>query len=105
MPNVCNVNFRTGYRSNWLIAEAVLDQTWTLGGFDISKNNMPFVSNRMNSTKVGLHLKYEVKKINGLSIVADAMQTVTGRCLGKATSISGGIFYMMNYNKKKATNK
>ena len=59
MPNAFNFNIRGGYRSDTWIIEAVLNRWITKGGFDISKNNAPFVSNKMNATTVGLHIKYE----------------------------------------------
>ena len=42
MPNGSNYNLRLGYRSNRLIAEAVINNWTSLGGFDITRNNMPF---------------------------------------------------------------
>ena len=64
MPDAISVNFRTGYRSNRLIAELVLDNWVTQsGGFDITKNNMPFPSNTMNALRYGVNSKYTFKKI------------------------------------------
>ena len=57
MPDVAEFQLRTGYRGKYLIGEATLTQMTTLGGFDITKNNMPFPSNRMNATMVGLSAK------------------------------------------------
>jgi hypothetical protein len=100
MPNVSNFHIRAGYRGMKLVAEAILDQTNTLGGFDITKNNMPFVSNKMNATRAGIHIKYEVPKVDGLSIVADGMATLAGRNIGQTNMYGGGIFYVMNTSKK-----
>ena len=58
MPDGANFNLRLGYRSFRLIAEAVVNNWTTLGGFDITRNNMPFPSNRMNATTVGVNVKY-----------------------------------------------
>src|SRR5258706_3613101 len=55
MPNGTNYNFRAGFRNHRLIAEAVVNNWTTLGGFDITRNNMPFPSNRMNATTVGVN--------------------------------------------------
>ena len=41
MPDALSFNFRTGYRYGNLVAEAIFDKWWTLGGFDITRNNMP----------------------------------------------------------------
>jgi hypothetical protein len=106
MPHVFNINFRTGYRSNRWIAEAIFDQNWTLGGFDISKNNMPFVSNRMNSTQVSMHVKHEIKAVSGLSVLADGIATIAGRNIGQDRIWNTGIFYIMDFAPKtKSTSK
>ena len=100
MPDVINFNLRLGYRSSRLIAEAIID-SWTTqsGGFDISKNNMPFPSNTMNAWKLGLNTKYTLKKIPELAIVGGYNFVTTGRNVGDATTIYGGLFYVINFKK------
>ena len=100
MPSVNTVNFRTGYRSGWLIAEAVVSDMKTLGGFDITKNNMPFPSNRMNATTAGVNFKYEIQKVSGLSLVGGGNHVISGRNVGQSTSYYGGVFYIINFSKK-----
>ncbi|WP_439504341.1 hypothetical protein [Sediminibacterium sp.] len=99
MPNMANLNFRTGYRSGKGYAEAIVDIMQTNGGFDISRNNMPFLSNQMNATRIGLGFKYNFGKVEGLSAVGNAMYTVAGRNMGQATSISAGVFYILDFTK------
>lgn len=105
MPDASQFNFRAGYRSSTWIFEAILDKWTTLGGFDITKNNMPFVSNKMNATTLGLHIKYEADFINGLSFVADGSTTVAGRNVGQSSGFGGGIFYILDFSKKKKSTK
>lgn len=100
MPDATNFNFRIGFRNHRLIAEAVANQWTTLGGFDITRNNMPFPSNEMNATAVGVNIKYVLPPLPELSIVAGGMHTVDGRNVGKATTIYGSIFYVLNLAKK-----
>lgn len=100
MPDATYFNFRVGYRSSTWIVEAIADQWTTLGGFDITRNNMPFPSNEMNATKLGVHIKYDTDFVNGLSFVADANTTVAGRNVGQSTSFGGGIFYILDFSKK-----
>ena len=57
MPDAAQFNLRQGYRTQRLIAEALLSNWTTLGGFDITKNNMPFPSNKMNMTTAGINSK------------------------------------------------
>ncbi|MBC7867832.1 MAG: hypothetical protein H7X88_09900 [Gloeobacteraceae cyanobacterium ES-bin-316] len=100
MPDAAYFNVRAGYRSSTWIIEAIADNWTTLGGFDITKNNMPFLSNKMNATKLGIHVKYDTDFISGLSFVADVNTTVSGRNVGQTTSYSGGVFYIMDFSKK-----
>lgn len=100
MPDANDINFRIGYRSSTWIVEAIADKFTTLGGFDITKNNMPFVSNKMNATKLGVHVKYDTDFVNGLSFIADASTTVAGRNVGQSTGFSGGVFYILDFSKK-----
>lgn len=100
MPNAAQWNIRAGYRSSTWIIEAIADRWNTLGGFDITRNNMPFVSNNMEATSVGLHVKYDTDFVNGLSFVADASTIIAGRNMGQSTGFSGGIFYIFDFSKK-----
>jgi hypothetical protein len=102
MPDVASWNVRAGYRSDWLIAEAVFSDMITPGGFDIRKNDMPFPSNKMNSAMAGVDFKYTFKKPNALSIVGGAMYTVAGRNVGQSTTWDLGVFYVLDFSHKKS---
>jgi hypothetical protein len=99
MPNATQYQLRAGYRTHRLIAEAIATRWETLGGFDITKNNMPFPSNNMDMTTAGVNLKYEFKKVMGLSLVGGGSYTLSGRNVGQSTSYYGGVFYAVNFNK------
>jgi len=101
MPDVLSFNVRTGYRQPNLIAEVFLDNMITQGGFDITRNNMPFPSNQMNATRLGVYVKHELSVVHGLSIIANGNYVVAGRNMGQATSVNGGFFYIIDCNKKK----
>src|SRR6185503_2891418 len=101
MPNGRNYNVRAGFRNHRIIAEAVFNDWKTLGGFDITRNNMPFPSNRMNATTVGVNLKYVLPPLPQLSIVAGGNTTVAGRNMGQATTVYGSFFYVFNLGRKK----
>jgi hypothetical protein len=100
MPNGANYNFRAGFRNQRLIAEAVVNNWTTLGGFDITRNNMPFPSNRMNATSVGINLKYVLPSLPELSIVAGGSTVVAGRNAGQATTVYGSFFYVFDLGRK-----
>jgi hypothetical protein len=100
MPDGANYNFRAGFRNHRLIAEAVLNRWRTLGGFDITRNNMPFPSNRMNATTAGINVKYVFPFLPELSVVAGGMKTIAGRNVGEATTVYGSFFYVFNLGPK-----
>ena len=106
MPDAANFNFRAGFRSQRWIAEAILNIWSTLGGFDITRNNMPFPSNRMNATTVGFNFKYVLPNLPQLSVVVGGNTTVAGRNMGKATGGYGSLFYVFNLgHKEKSSDK
>jgi hypothetical protein len=101
MPNAITYNFRAGYRGKYLIAEAQFVNWTTLGGFDITKNNMPFPSNRMNATSVGADFKYTIKRHTNLALLGGVNYTIHGRNVGQALAINAGAFYAFYFGKKK----
>src|SRR5688572_11577290 len=100
MPDAANFNFRAGFRNHRWIAEAVLNIWSTLGGFDITRNNMPFPSNNMDVTTAGVNIKYVLPPMPQLSIVAGGMYTVAGRNVGQGTTVYGSFFYVFDFSKK-----
>ncbi len=104
MPDMSQFNLRIGYRTDRMIAEALVGQSNTLGGFDITRNNMPFPSNKMNMTTAGVNIKYNIKAVDGLSVIGGGNYTLAGRNVGQATAFNGGVFYILAFKgHKKAT--
>jgi hypothetical protein len=100
MPDASNYQFRIGYRTERMIAEAIVNNWTTLGGFDITRNNMPFPSNRMNATTAGVNLKYNLKAVDGLSLIGGGTTTLAGRNMGQASSFNAGVFYIIDFSRK-----
>ncbi len=103
MPDGASFNFRAGFRNQRLIAEAVVNNWTTLGGFDITKNNMPFPSNKMNATIAGINIKYVLPSIPQLSLVGGGMYTLAGRNVGQSTTVYGSLFYVFDLSRKSKT--
>lgn len=103
MPNLLSFNFRTGYRSDRWILEAVLSDMRTQGGFDIRKNDMPFPSNKMNATMAGAHFKYNFTRVDGLSLTGGGNYTVAGRNVGQSKAFDIGVFYILDFSHKTKT--
>ena len=98
MPNMNNILASAGYRSLKLNVEAVFQQSTTLGGFDISKNNMPFPSNTMNWTTAGGLVKYSFDGVSGLQLTAGGNRVLKGRNVGQSTDFFGGINYVFDFS-------
>jgi hypothetical protein len=103
MPNAAQFQLRTGYRGKYLLAEALVTNWTTLGGFDITRNNMPFPSNRMNMTTVGATIKYTLKSYTHLSLLAGGNYTVAGRNVGQTSAFNLGAFYAFYFKKSVQT--
>lgn len=103
MPGMAVYNFSIGIRKKYVVAEALLNNMTTLGGFDIRKNDMPFVSNRMNSTSVGIHAKYTLPWFTHIEVTGGADQVITGRNVGRATSFTAGAYYIFSFRRSKSS--
>ncbi|RYY31676.1 MAG: hypothetical protein EOO04_00210 [Chitinophagaceae bacterium] len=100
MPDAATFQLRLGYRGGLLGAEAMLSNWTTLGGFDITRNNMPFPSNRMNATMAGVNLKCNPRAFPGMGLMAGANYTLAGRNMGQAFGVSAGLSYVFDFSKK-----
>lgn len=89
----------TGYYKNGLQAELYYSQQNTLGGGDIRRQDMPFVSNRMNFSKVGALVMYYLPKPKNLAVRASAGYTVAGRNVGQSTTLMAGLLYTLHFSK------
>ena len=83
-----------------IVAEVVADQWLTKGGFDITKNNMPFPSNKMEQTRIGFNGKYEPVRWKGISLTGAFYHTVSGRNMGKANFYQFGFFYIFHLSRQ-----
>jgi len=100
MPNAANFMLSAGLRSKYLIAEAIVSNYTTLGGFDIRRNDMPFPGNRMNMTNIGAHIKYTLPCYTHVELTADGSYTVKGRNAGQASSVGVGAYYIFSFKKR-----
>jgi hypothetical protein len=96
MPDAANFNFRAGLRNQRWIVEAVVNNWTSLDGFDITRNNMPFASNKMIATNGGVNIKYVIPALPQVSVVAGGNTTLAGRNVGQATTVYGSFFYVFD---------
>jgi outer membrane putative beta-barrel porin/alpha-amylase len=97
MPRVLDYVVSAGYRKGRLYIPVSLTEQRTLGGGDIRRQDMPFVSNRMNFTKVDAFVMYALNIPKVPAVRIGATHTVSGRNVGQSTTITGGLLYTFNF--------
>jgi hypothetical protein len=93
MPNAFDYIVSAGYMKRRLMAEGFLSQQRTLGGGDIRRQDMPFVSNRMNFSRVGAMVMHAIPKLTSLEVQLAYAYTLDGRNVGQASTVTAGILY------------
>ena len=95
MPNVLDNSIRVGYqRGNWRLPLGVTQQR-TLGGGDIRRQDMPFVSNRMDFVRLDGGVMYAMPR--NLSVTVGAARVLTGRNVGQSTTLVTGLSYAHHF--------
>jgi hypothetical protein len=97
MPDVIDYTFRAGYWKHGLYAPISFSQQITLGGGDIRRQDAPFVSNRMNWSRVDALAMYFMQKPKNLVVRLGATYTVSGRNVGQSTTLVAGLFYTFKF--------
>jgi hypothetical protein len=99
MYDLFDLIIRAGYEKESWHAEIFYTQQNTLGGGDIRRQDMPFVSNQMNANKVGALVMWRVPQIKNLALRAWSTYTVDGRNVGQSFSITAGLMYHLDFSK------
>ncbi len=95
MPDVVDYTLSAGYLKNGLMATGSFTQQRTQGGGDIRRQDMPFVSNRMNFSKVGAMVMYPIPKLRGLALQLSYARVIEGRNVGQSNTFTTGFFYLL----------
>jgi len=99
MPNVFDYVLSGGYLRRGLMATVMFSQQRMLGGGDIRRQDMPFVSNRMNFDKIGGMAMWSLpKKLRFLSVQGSYTYTLQGRNVGQASTVTGGVMYTLPFH-------
>lgn len=94
MPNVVLNSLRAGLASGHWSLPVTLTQQHTLGGSDIRRQDMPFVSNRMDFVKLDAGAMYELPK--NLSVRVEGGHVLSGRNVGQSTTFTSGLVYALH---------
>ena len=100
MGDQFNASIRAGYYTFRSAFEGVFEQITTFDGFDIRRNDMPFPSNKMEATRVGVMAHYRIEKLKDLQVVANVFYTINGRNVGQTLSTNLGLFMAFDFKKK-----
>lgn len=100
MPNVFDWNVSGGYRKNDMTLVARYSQQQTRGGGDIRQQDMPFVSNRMNFSRIGGTATIPVPRVRDLQYWFIYDYTLQGRNVGQANTATVGLLYTFTFEKR-----
>lgn len=100
MPNIFDYSVSAGYLGHRVMAPFTFTQQRMQSGGDIRRQDMPFLSNRMNFSKIGASVMSPIPflKQNPLRIQVGFQYTIDGRNVGQSTAISTGVFYTFNFS-------
>jgi Putative MetA-pathway of phenol degradation len=97
MPNTLDYVASAGYmKPGGLMTSVSFSEQQTLGGGDIRRQDVPFVSNRMNSFRAGAMVMHPIPKIAPLAVRFGVAHTFDGRNGGEATTVTTGLQYTFN---------
>ena len=97
MPDVIDYTFRAGYWKHGLYLPISFTQRVALGGSDIRRQDMPFVSNRMEASRVDALAMYYLPKPKNVVVRLGATHTVSGRNVGRSTTFLAGLLYTLKF--------
>ena len=97
MPGVFDWKVSTGFRKKRVYIPVSLVQQRTLGGGDIRRQDMPFVSNRMDFTKAEASVMYGLTVPTDFAVQLGASTTLDGRNVGRATALTFGAFHTFRF--------
>ena len=97
MPNVFDYTVSAGYRHRRLTVPISMTQQRTLGGADIRRQDMPFVSDRMDFVRVGGMVAYDLPTSRALSVRIGVSRIVSGRNVGQSTTLTSGVSYTLHH--------
>lgn len=96
MPDVFDYTLAAGYSRNGLMIPVMFSAQRTLGGGDCRRQDMPFVSNRMNFSRVNAVVMYRLPKLTNLTSQFAYGYTIDGRNVGQGTTLTFGLRYTLS---------
>jgi hypothetical protein len=100
MPNLFNYILSAGYRKNNMMFVGNFAQQQARGGGDIRRQDLPFVSNRTNSSQAGVTGLYGVPHLRTLQYTFTYANTFNGRNVGESNTFTTGLLYTIHFEKR-----
>jgi hypothetical protein len=97
MPELFDYTLSAGYRRGRLQLPVSFTQQRTLGGSDIRRQDMPFVSNRMDFTRLDGSVMYALNVPKDVMLRVGAARVLSGRNVGQSTTFTTGLFYAFHF--------
>ncbi|HYP08985.1 MAG TPA: hypothetical protein VER03_22350 [Bryobacteraceae bacterium] len=97
MPDVFDYVLSGGLIRGELVLSGSFSQQRTQGGGDIRRQDMPFVSNRMDFSRVGGMAKIPIPRHEEISLVGAYSYVLNGRNVGQSTTITAGLMYLFHF--------
>jgi hypothetical protein len=91
MPDVFDYAVGAGFQGGGFQLPIMLVGQRTLGGGDIRRQDMPFVSNRMDFVRLQARAMYVLPRVRGVMLGAGFARTLTGRNVGQSTTLWAGL--------------
>ena len=102
MPNVFDYSASVGYYRHDVKIIGNFAQQQTRGGGDIRRQDMPFISNRMNFSAAGFEVQYPIPHLRRLQYWIAYRNVFDGRNVGQANTITTGLMY--TFHRERQTN-
>ena len=97
MPDVFDYTLSAGFQQGRLCIPISLSERRTLGGDDIRRQDMPFVSDRMDFVKLDGVVMYTLPAPRDMGIRFGSSRVVSGRNVGQATAVTAGFFHTFHF--------
>lgn len=98
LPNVLDYALTAGYSNASLMTSLSWSEQRTRGGGDIRRQDMPFVSNDMDSSRVSAALEYALPTLPNLRLQLGYAYTLDGRNVGQASTATMGASYRFDFD-------
>jgi hypothetical protein len=94
VPNATDLGLRLGFLKKGRQLEVFTEQFACVGGDNIRRNDMPFPTNNMQMTAVGIYGKYEPKQYG---VNFRVSKVLSGLNVGQSMSYSVGVLWNMTF--------